>query len=76
MRKIIIAFINFYQKFISLDTGVFSYKKGTTCVFYPTCSEYTKQAVSKYGIIKGLFLGFKRILRCHPWQKNHIDSLP
>ncbi|TAN36295.1 membrane protein insertion efficiency factor YidD [Patescibacteria group bacterium] len=75
MRKIIISTINFYQKFLSLDTGVLSLKKGTTCVFYPTCSEYTKQAVSKYGATKGLFMGFRRILRCHPWQKNHIDPL-
>jgi len=75
MRRIIIAIINFYQKFLSLDTGIFSLKKGTTCVFYPTCSEYTKQAVSKYGSIRGLFFGFRRILRCHPWQKNHIDPL-
>ncbi len=76
MRKIIASAITFYQKFISLDTGIFSYKKGTTCVFYPTCSEYTKQGVIKYGVIKGSFLGFKRIIRCHPWQKEHIDPLP
>lgn len=76
MRKVVIYAINFYQKFLSLDTGIFSLKKGTTCVFYPTCSEYTKQAVSKYGSIRGLFIGFRRILRCHPWQKNHIDPLP
>ncbi|OHA80231.1 MAG: membrane protein insertion efficiency factor YidD [Candidatus Yonathbacteria bacterium RIFCSPHIGHO2_01_FULL_44_41] len=75
MSKIIIILIGFYQKYLSFDTGVFSFKKGTTCVFYPTCSEYTKQAVSKYGAFKGLYLGIRRILRCHPWQKNHIDPL-
>lgn len=75
-RKIVVSFINFYQKFISFDTGMFSLKKGTTCVFYPTCSEYAKQAVVKYGVLKGLFLGVRRILRCHPWQKSHIDPLP
>ncbi|MDO8604118.1 MAG: membrane protein insertion efficiency factor YidD [bacterium] len=75
MRNIIVFIINFYQKYISFDTGIFSIKKGTTCVFYPTCSEYTKEAVLKYGALKGLFLGFRRILRCHPWQKNHIDLL-
>jgi hypothetical protein len=75
MRKIAVSLINFYQKYLSLDTGVFSLKKGTTCVFYPTCSEYMKEAILKYGVAKGLFLGGKRILRCHPWQKNHIDPL-
>lgn len=74
-RKIVVSLINFYQKFLSLDTGVFALNKGTTCVFYPTCSEYTKQAVVKYGVFKGVFLGIRRILRCHPWQKNHIDPL-
>ncbi|MFA6078077.1 MAG: membrane protein insertion efficiency factor YidD [Candidatus Paceibacterota bacterium] len=67
--------ISFYQKFLSLDTGLFAIKKGTTCVFFPTCSEYTKQAVTKYGVIKGLAFGSRRILRCHPWQKEHIDPL-
>lgn len=76
MQNIVVYFINFYQKFLSLDTGVFSLKKNITCVFYPTCSEYTKQAVLKYGVLKGLFYGVLRITRCHPWQKNHIDPLP
>ena len=75
MRKLVIYFIVIYQKVFSLDTGIFAIKKGTTCVFFPTCSEYTKQAVEKYGVFKGLFLGFRRILRCHPWQKEHIDPL-
>ena len=44
MRKAVIMAISFYQKFLSLDTGLFAIKKGTTCVFFPTCSEYTKQA--------------------------------
>lgn len=75
MKSVIIALISFYQKYLSFDTGVFSYKKGTTCVFYPTCSEYAKQAVSKYGAINGVYLGARRVLRCHPWQQNHIDPL-
>lgn len=61
-----VKLINFYQKFLSPKNK---------CVFYPTCSEYTKQAIEKYGTLKGICLGFLRILRCHPWQKNHIDPL-
>lgn len=66
--KLTVNLINFYQKRLSP-------LKNPTCVFYPTCSEYTKQAFQKYGILKGFYLGFKRILRCHPWQKEHIDVL-
>lgn len=66
LKKFLIRIINFYQKFISP-------LRKRSCVFYPTCSEYTKQAIEKYGNRKGMYLGFKRILRCHPWQKNHID---
>ena len=61
--------INFYQKRIS------PFLKHR-CTFYPSCSEYTKQAIEKYGTLKGSRLGFLRILRCHPWQKNHIDPIP
>ncbi len=63
-----VKLINFYQKRISPILK-------PTCVFYPTCSEYTKQAIEKYGLLKGSYLGFRRILHCHPWQKNHIDPL-
>lgn len=66
LKSYLIKFINFYQKYISP-------LKRPSCVFYPTCSEYTKEAINKYGALKGIFLGIRRILRCHPWQKNHID---
>lgn len=75
MRNFVVWLINIYQKVLSPDTGIFALKKGTTCVFFPTCSEYMKQAVLKYGVFKGLYLGFRRIGRCHPWQKEHIDPL-
>jgi putative membrane protein insertion efficiency factor len=78
MRKVIIFFIHIYQKTLSPDHG-FLKKIGLTtkqvCVFYPTCSEYMEQAVEKYGAVKGFWLGTRRILRCHPWQKNHFDPL-
>ncbi|MFH1201111.1 MAG: membrane protein insertion efficiency factor YidD [bacterium] len=60
--------IDFYQKYISIFLK-------PSCVFHPSCSEYTKQAIGRYGVFKGIYLGFFRILRCHPWQKNHIDPL-
>jgi len=72
MKRILLFLINFYQKTISPDHGLV---KRPTCVFYPTCSEYSKLAITKYGGVKGLYLTIKRILRCHPWQKNHLDPL-
>ena len=42
----------------------------------PTCSDYAYQAVEKYGSIRGLWLGFKRVIRCHPWNKGGIDPVP
>ena len=67
MTKIIVFLINIYQK-IPL-------KSHNSCQFIPTCSEYTKQAVLKYGPLSGLCRGFLRICRCHPWQKNHYDPV-
>ena len=64
----LVKLIDFYKKYIS------SLLK-PSCVFYPSCSKYAKDAINKYGAIKGSYLGFARILRCHPWQKNHIDPV-
>lgn len=67
-RKIEVKLIGLYQKYIS--TGL-----GNHCKYYPTCSEYTKQAVDKYGIIKGNILGLFRIIRCNPFSHGGIDYL-
>lgn len=71
MKKIIIFIINGYQKHISSWFDL----KGIKCKYYPTCSEYTKQAVEKYGAIKGSILGAKRILKCNPFSKGGYDPL-
>ncbi len=79
MKNILVFLINLYQKTISPDHGYFKkigWISRPVCVFYPTCSEYTKEAILKYGVLKGLRLGFVRVLRCHPWQKEHMDKLP
>lgn len=61
--------ILFYQRCISPLTP-------PACRFTPTCSEYARQAIVKYGPLKGLWLAVKRILRCHPWGGSGYDPVP
>ncbi|PIU78326.1 MAG: membrane protein insertion efficiency factor YidD [Candidatus Moranbacteria bacterium CG_4_10_14_3_um_filter_44_15] len=76
MKSIILKMIRWYQKYLSLDTGFLSFLYSERiCRFHPTCSEYTYQAISKYGILRGGWRGFKRIVRCHPWSKGGNDPL-
>ena len=49
---------------------------GPRCRFYPSCSEYAIAAVRNHGIIRGLFLTVKRLLRCHPWHPGGVDPVP
>lgn len=78
-KKISDIIIDFYQAYISPDTG-FLKRIGLiqrpVCVFYPSCSEYMRISINRYGYRKGIKLGVRRILRCHPWQKNHFDPVP
>lgn len=71
MKKLGILLILFYKKYISPIFHFF----GIKCKYYPTCSEYTKQAIEKYGFLKGIFLGFIRILKCNPFSKGGYDPL-
>ncbi|MFR1672532.1 MAG: membrane protein insertion efficiency factor YidD [Candidatus Gastranaerophilaceae bacterium] len=68
MQKIVLFLISIYQK-ISKYTPA-------TCRFTPTCSEYTRQAIVKYGVLKGVWLGIKRICKCHPWHEGGYDPVP
>ncbi len=71
MKKFLIKLITIYQNHISKWLT----SKNINCKFYPTCSEYTKQAIEKYGAGKGLILGIWRILRCNPFSKGGYDPL-
>ena len=71
MKKILIILIKKYQKCISPTISHY----GIKCKYFPTCSEYTKLAIEKYGAIKGSFLGIKRIIKCNPFSKGGYDPL-
>ena len=71
MKQLIIKLIKLYQKLIS---PIF-HRLGYECKFYPSCSQYTIEAIIEYGIIKGCFLGIKRIMRCNPFSKGGYDPL-
>ena len=69
MRSITLALIRFYKRFISPGLG-------SSCRYHPTCSQYTYDAVEKYGVAKGGWMGVKRIARCHPWHPGGYDPVP
>ena len=71
MKKLFVKIIKFYKLAIS---PWFEWM-GVHCKYEPTCSEYTKQAIEKYGAVKGLWLGFKRFLKCNPFSKGGYDPL-
>lgn len=67
--RLIISFIKLYQRFISPLKGA------PSCRFYPTCSQYAIDAITKYGIFKGSFKSIGRILRCHPFHPGGYDPV-
>ena len=77
MKKVLIGLIKFYQKTLSRDTGWLSYfYSERTCRFHPTCSQYMLESIERFGSLKGVWVGLKRIIRCHPWNSGGIDPVP
>lgn len=68
MKYLILKFINIYQA-LPLNTH-------SQCRFYPTCSNYMKEAITKYGLFTGLELGIKRLFKCHPYGTFGYDPVP
>jgi uncharacterized protein len=69
MKKTALLAIRVYQWLLSPLIG-------RRCRFYPSCSSYTSEAIEKYGVIKGIFLGGKRLLKCHPFHPGGVDLVP
>lgn len=68
-KRLVLAIIRLYQRYISPILP-------DSCIYVPTCSQYAVQAIEKYGVLKGCSLGFRRILRCHPFHAGGYDPVP
>ncbi len=76
LRYVALKSIRLYQRTLSPDHGIISKVTGEGfCKFEPTCSEYTHQAINKYGFFKGSYKGLWRILRCNPWNSGGNDPV-
>jgi putative membrane protein insertion efficiency factor len=69
MRRLAIFLLRFYKRFLSPLLP-------PMCRFEPTCSVYTMQAVDKYGALRGIWLGLRRLGRCHPFNPGGWDPVP
>jgi putative membrane protein insertion efficiency factor len=69
MKKVALKLIRFYQLTISQVTL-------PSCRFSPTCSQYTYEAILKFGFLKGVWLGVKRLAHCHPFHQGGYDPVP
>ena len=69
MQAILIALLRFYKYLVSPLLG-------NNCRFYPSCSTYALEAVELHGVIRGLYLATKRLLKCHPFHEGGIDPVP
>ncbi|MBP6884638.1 MAG: membrane protein insertion efficiency factor YidD [Candidatus Pacebacteria bacterium] len=78
-RYVFISILNFYQKVLSPARGFIPRALGRTretCIFYPSCSEYGKEAFLVHGSLKGLYLTIHRVLRCQPFKEMSLDPVP
>lgn len=69
IKKLVLLPIRLYQWILSPWLG-------QNCRFQPTCSQYAKEAIEKWGVIKGTWLAIKRIGKCHPWGSYGFDPVP
>jgi putative membrane protein insertion efficiency factor len=69
MKRLLVLQLRGYQYAISPLLG-------RSCRFYPSCSDYTLEAIERHGALRGSVLGFKRVMRCHPWHPGGFDPVP
>jgi putative membrane protein insertion efficiency factor len=69
MKRVVLFLLRIYKKTLSPLLG-------THCRYYPTCADYMSQSIEKFGTGRGLFLGLRRLLRCHPFHAGGLDPVP
>ena len=69
MKRVVLELIRLYQLTISQVTP-------PSCRFIPTCSQYTYESIEKYGFLRGVWLGVRRLARCHPFHPDGYDPVP
>ena len=70
MKRLVLLFLHFYQHVLAF---VFP---ANSCRFYPSCSTYAIQAVERFGVLRGCWMGMKRLSHCHPWHEGGFDPVP
>lgn len=68
-RNVLVAVLRVYR-------AVISPLYGDVCRYYPSCSSYAMQSIQHYGVIRGIWMGSRRLARCHPWAEGGIDDVP
>jgi uncharacterized protein len=68
VRRLFVGLIQIYRRFLSPMLP-------PTCRYEPSCSLYTMQAIEKYGVLRGSFMGIRRVLRCHPFARGGFDPV-
>ena len=68
MRELVVFLLRFYKRWISPLLP-------SACRFHPTCSDYMRQAVEKHGVVRGVYLGLKRLGKCHPFHAGGYDPV-
>jgi putative membrane protein insertion efficiency factor len=76
-KYLLISIIDIYQSILSPDHSWLKARfPHGYCRFYPSCSQYAKESIARFGFVKGLILSAKRLSRCHPWSEPQVDPVP
>lgn len=76
MSYVMLAPRNLCVLILRLYRAIISPLYGDVCRYYPSCSHYALQAIQHHGVVGGIWLGTKRISRCHPWADGGVDDIP
>ncbi|MFA6090873.1 MAG: membrane protein insertion efficiency factor YidD [Candidatus Gracilibacteria bacterium] len=77
MKKSILYILGLYQRYLSPDHSIWAraLNRPPYCKHIPSCSDYMVESIEKKGVVRGIFKGIWRILRCNPWNKGGYDPV-